>query len=80
METTVQPMYRIIVDLNIPPDEFLKHYQGVALVVNATSRDGRSVQFPTSILQPFITREGIKGAFSIHFDEKHKFQRIERLA
>lgn len=72
-------MNQLIVDLRITPDELLKHYQGVAKVVNATSRDGRRVQFPTNILQPFITRNGICGAFVIGFDENNKFAGIERL-
>lgn len=71
-------MYKIEVDLDISADEYLKHYQGVAKFVRATSRDGRTVHFPTNILQPFVRREGVQGRFIIWFDQDNKFQRIER--
>ncbi|MEJ2064623.1 MAG: DUF2835 family protein [Reinekea sp.] len=35
--------------------------------------------FPSRILQPFVTRQGIHGTFRIYFDQYHKFQRIEQL-
>lgn len=72
-------MKQIVVDLNIPAEEFLKHYEGVANIVSAVSRDGRSVQFPTSILQPYVSREGVRGSFVIHFDDNFKFHSIEQL-
>lgn len=72
-------MKQIIVDLDIPPEEFLKHYQGSAKIVSATARDGRTVQFPTNILQSFVTQQGVQGAFSIAFDDNNKFASIERL-
>ncbi|OZG71215.1 hypothetical protein BTA51_21435 [Hahella sp. CCB-MM4] len=72
-------MRQIIVDLNISADEYLKHYQRVASMVETVSRDGLRVQFPTGILQRFVTREGVHGTFVIYFDDNNKFQRIERL-
>ena len=69
----------LIVDIHISAEEFLRHYQGSAKQVACTSRDGRKVRFPTNILQPFVTRDGIHGSFQIFFDQHHKFQRIERL-
>lgn len=72
-------MEEVIVDLHIPAEEFLKHYEGVANVVDAVSRDGRRVNFPTNILQPFVTREGVQGSFVIRFDKNYKFHSIEPL-
>ena len=47
--------------------------------VSAFSQDGRRVRFPTAILQPFVTREGIRGSFAIHFDAEHKFVNIVKV-
>ncbi|WP_344797352.1 DUF2835 domain-containing protein [Litoribacillus peritrichatus] len=69
----------IIVSLNIPADEYLRVYSGVARTVVTHSIDGRSVRFPANILQPFVTREGIRGRFCIFFTEEGKFDRIERV-
>lgn len=72
-------MNQLVVDLNITAEELLKHYQGVAKVVSATSRDGRRVQFPSNILQPFISRDGVRGSFMICFHDDNKFAGIQRL-
>ncbi len=70
---------KLIVDIHIPADEFLRHYQGSVKQVACVSRDGRKVRFPTNILQPFIAHDGIHGSFCIYFDRHHKFEKIERL-
>lgn len=72
-------MKQIIVDLNIPTDEWLKIYRGEANLVHATSRDGRSIQFPANILSKYTTHTGIHGSFVIYFDEQGKFQSIHQL-
>ncbi|MEJ2073505.1 MAG: DUF2835 domain-containing protein [Reinekea sp.] len=69
----------LIVDIHIPAEEYLRHYQGSVTQVSCISRDGRKVRFPSRILQPFVTRQGIHGTFRIYFDQYHKFQRIEQL-
>ena len=74
-----QPPEPLIVDIHISAEDYLRHYQGSVKQVACVSRDGRSVRFPTRILQPFVSREGIQGSFCIYFDHLHKFQRIERI-
>ncbi len=69
----------IVVTLNIPADEYVRVYQGSAKYVVARSQDGRTVQFPVNILQPFLTREGIHGVFVLRHDANNKFVSIERL-
>ena len=73
-------MAALVVDLNIPAEEFLRWYKGGVKVVNAVARDGRRVQFPADSLQPFVQHSGIQGTFAIHFDANNKLQRVERLA
>ena len=72
-------MQRIIVDLKISTDEYLKFYRGQASVVTCLSRDGRRIQFPVKIINPYLTREGVNGSFEIQFDSKGKFVAITRL-
>ena len=69
----------LMVDLYIPAEEYLRHYQGKISQVSAVSRDGRRVKFPSRILQPFVSHEGIRGTFAIHFDEYHKFVSIDKI-
>jgi len=80
MSAKQTPKDTLIVDLVISADEYLKHYKGSVTQVSAFSRDGRRVRFPTAILQPFVTREGIRGTFAIHFDAAHKFVKIDKVS
>jgi len=69
----------VVLDLNISSEEYLKLYQGRAESVHAMARDGRSIRFPAHILRSFVTREGVRGTFVIHFDCDMKFQSIARI-
>jgi len=71
-------MQKISIDIAISSDEWLKIYRGTAKTVNAISRDGRSIQFPANILQPFVTHFGISGSFDIYFDNQGKFSSIQK--
>ena len=72
-------MQQIIVDLDIPKEEWLKIYRGQTNLVYAKSRDGRAIQFPANILSKYTTHFGVQGSFSIHFDANGKFQSIVKL-
>lgn len=72
-------MRHIVVDLNINADKYMAHYQGQVKDVVARALDGRRVRFPTKILQPFVSHQGIVGRFQISFDDQGRFQTIERL-
>ncbi|WP_019605137.1 DUF2835 domain-containing protein [Teredinibacter turnerae] len=69
---------QVEIQLTINADEYLKMYQGRANDVVARSVDGRRVRFPARILQRFVTREGVSGAFVITFDDANRFQSIQR--
>ncbi|MEC8444153.1 MAG: DUF2835 domain-containing protein [Pseudomonadota bacterium] len=71
---------RIVLDLNISADEYLRYYRGSARTVLATSVDGRNVRFPANVLQHAVTHDGVQGRFAIVFNDDGKFERIERLA
>ena len=70
----------IIIDIYISAEDYLQHYQGQVSQVSAVARDGRRVQFPSNILQPFVTHDGIRGTFAIHFDTQHKFSGIDKIS
>jgi len=72
-------MSKVVVSLAIAADEYVKLYQGSARSVYTKTIEGRSIRFPANILQPFITREGINGNFSIEFDHGNKFKTISRI-
>ncbi|MHA7878321.1 MAG: DUF2835 domain-containing protein [Saccharospirillum sp.] len=69
----------LIIDLHISADEFLRHYQGAAKQVACQARDGRSVRFPTNILQRFVRHDGIHGTFRIDIDENNKLIDVQQL-
>lgn len=68
----------LLVDLDISPEDYLRHYKGSANKVICTARDGRKIQFPTGILQCFVTRDGIHGSFRLEIDDKHKLMSVSR--
>ena len=72
-------MKQIIIDICITRDEWMKIYRGETNLVNATSRDGRSIQFPANILSKYTTHNGVEGSFVINFNDAGKFQSIIKL-
>ncbi|MEO1034055.1 MAG: DUF2835 domain-containing protein [Pseudomonadota bacterium] len=69
---------RIVVDLDIAADEYVRVYAGTAQSVMTVAADGRSVKFPANVLRPFVTHDGVRGRFEIIYDEQGRFQRIAR--
>lgn len=65
--------------LDIPADEYVRLYHGIVKNVLTKAVDGRTIQFPARILQPFVGHHGVQGQFLIYFDEAGKFAKIERL-
>ncbi len=58
--------------LNISADQYQAYYMGAAKFVNVRSEDGRTLKFPASELQKFISHNGIQGRFEITFNEQYK--------
>ena len=79
MNSSASKAKTVLVDIRISEDDYLMHYQGSVSQVSAIAHDGRRIQFPSKILQPFVLHNGIQGTFAIHFDEQHKFVSIERV-
>jgi hypothetical protein len=71
-------MQEIIIKLAISPEEYIKSYQSPGISVSTRSIDGRMVHFPANILQRFVTRTGVYGQFRICFNDRGKYQSIDR--
>jgi hypothetical protein len=70
----------LTVDLHINAADFLQHYQGSVRTVSCRSRDGRTVLFPTRILQRFVGHNGVHGTFRMEIDENHKLVSVRQIA
>ncbi|MGA2661908.1 MAG: DUF2835 domain-containing protein [Verrucomicrobiota bacterium] len=65
--------------LDISAGQYMDYYRGAVLHVVALSTTGQTVQFPASLLQRFVTAEGIHGHFVLTCDENHKCTGLERV-
>ena len=65
--------------LSITAEQYLDYYRGTVRFVLVRCTTGQTVQFPASLLQQFVTPEGINGRFALTCDEHHRNSRLERL-
>ncbi len=73
-------MTEITVNIKISAAEYLAHYKGTVTDVMARAEDGRIIRFPSNILKPFVTHDGICGSFVISFDINNHFIGINAIA
>ncbi|MDF1762511.1 MAG: DUF2835 domain-containing protein [Oleibacter sp.] len=69
----------ITVSLNISASEYQRYYRGSVAHVLATTAEGLKVRFPANVLQKMVTHDGIRGRFTIMFDDNGRFLQIQRL-
>ena len=69
----------LIIDINLPREEYLRVYQDYIRQVKAVARTGESVRFPVSVLKPFVTEAGVRGTFKLSYDDDNKFQGMTRI-
>jgi hypothetical protein len=72
-------MGSLVVDISLPREQYLQVYQSYVRQVKAVARNGQTVRFPISVLQPFLTHNGIHGSFELTFDSDNKFTGIAEL-
>ncbi|NOQ89881.1 MAG: DUF2835 family protein [Gammaproteobacteria bacterium] len=65
--------------MDISSQQYLSYYKGSSKFVNVQTDYGRSLKFPASELQKFVTRSGIQGRFEIEFHEQYKLVSLSRL-
>jgi len=74
-----EPMSRYEFHLHISSDAYLDYYRGTVHHVIVRCASGQTVQFPASLLQRFVTTEGIHGTFVLTCDQHNKCVGLERL-
>ena len=72
-------MQKIRFYLDISPQQYLSYYKGSAKFVNVKTDCGRTLKFPASELQKFVTHSGIRGRFEIDFNDQYKLVRLSRV-
>lgn len=72
-------MKRYEFHLDISSEEFLDYYRGTAKRVLVHLTDGRSVQFPASLLKQFVTSGGIQGDFVLTCDDEFKNANLKKV-
>lgn len=65
--------------LHIPADVYLSYYQGRARDVLVTTDEGLKVQFPAGLLRPYVSRDGVRGAFRLRYDERRRLVGLDRV-
>ncbi|MDB6022895.1 MAG: hypothetical protein JWQ04_2752 [Pedosphaera sp.] len=72
-------MIRYEFHLRITAEQYLDYYRGTARHVIVRCTTGQNVQFPASLLQQFVTTDGIMGAFALTCDDQLRDSRLERV-
>jgi len=65
-------------NLRITPEQYLPYYRGTVRHVIVRCSTGQTVQFPASLLQKFVRKEGIHGHFVLTCDENNKCVDLQR--
>ncbi len=65
--------------LDISPQQYMSYYKNSGIVVNVQADNGRTLNFPASELQKFVTHSGIQGRFEIEFNEQYKLVSLSRV-
>ena len=70
---------KFYVPLDISAEQFKNYYSQNIKSIVATSHDGRRVQFPASVLQAYVTHNGVQGTFCLTVDSNSRFKSISRV-
>jgi hypothetical protein len=71
-------MKRFEFHLRISAERYLDYYRGIARQVVVRCPGGVTIQFPASLLQPFVTSAGIEGDFVLTCDEQNRGAELRR--
>ena len=70
----------ITFNLDISSEEFLHYYKGVIQNVIVTTNENRTIQFPATFIQKFLSHDGVRGRFRLIYDQNHKLVSIDRVS
>ena len=68
-----------IFSIDLEYDEVRVFYTGAKNRVQVTATDGKKINLPWSMLQPFFTSSGVKGWFVIQYTDEGKMLELSRL-
>jgi hypothetical protein len=68
-----------IFSIDLDYDEARVFYTGAKNRVQVTANDGKKINLPWSMLQPFFTPSGVQGRFGIQYTSDGKMLKLERL-
>jgi hypothetical protein len=66
--------------LGISSERYLDYYRGTIRQVVVRCSDGLTLQFPASLLKPFVTAAGIHGTFVLTCGDDNKGANLQRAA
>ena len=64
--------------VDISADAFVEYYKGTGRYVRVQDKDGHSVQFPAGALQAFVTHAGVRGHFTVRYDDDNRLIDIKK--
>ena len=73
-------MQTVAFSLHVDAKTTLLFYRGIKNRLQVTADDGRTVNIPWKLFQPYVTSSGVKGRFVITFDETGKCTRLKRIS
>ena len=65
--------------VDISADAFLEYYKGNGRYVLVQDNEGRRIQFPAGALQAFVTHDGVRGHFTVSYDDDNRLIDIKRV-
>ncbi|MFQ5468797.1 MAG: DUF2835 domain-containing protein [Gammaproteobacteria bacterium] len=68
-----------VFELRISAEQYKGYYQGVAKFIVVKGDDGKTIKFPASNLQRFLSHNGIHGVFAMSYDENNKLIDIRKI-
>jgi Protein of unknown function (DUF2835) len=71
-------MKRFEFHLDISAEKYLDYYRGALRHVVVSYPNGQVIQFPASLLTPFVMASGIHGEFVLTCDDHYKMARLCR--
>ncbi len=70
----------LILDIALSAERLRAVYQGRANRILVQSREGRRVSLPAHHLRPFLTHDGVYGAFELEFSAAGELLSLRRLS
>lgn len=71
-------MRSYVVSLSIADHELERYYRGTASSVRTRATTGAIIQFPATVLRPFVGRAGVHGVFELQVNSRGRLVGIRR--